>query len=106
MSHDRATVVSVRIEAFEDPREDSLIEWLECWECGSRLLLSQPDSEEPHRFLGTCGDCGQWYLIEQPEMASQLFMIELPQLTETELNRLTQPTRSLAGPDRSLQAGA
>ena len=35
-----------------------------CSCCGERLDLHQPDAERPDRLLGTCAECGAWFLID------------------------------------------
>ena len=35
-----------------------------CTGCDASLDIHQPDPESPDRFLGTCPDCGAWFLID------------------------------------------
>ncbi|GAC1447453.1 MAG: hypothetical protein NVSMB9_29620 [Isosphaeraceae bacterium] len=35
-----------------------------CACCQCPLDRHQPDAEQPDRQLGTCGDCGTWFLID------------------------------------------
>ncbi len=35
-----------------------------CLSCKEDLALHQPDVERPDRLLGTCHECGRWYLID------------------------------------------
>lgn len=36
-----------------------------CARCSAMLERHQPDSERPENILGTCADCGAWYLIDE-----------------------------------------
>lgn len=33
--------------------------------CGHPLELHQPDSGNPDRLLGTCPNCGTWYILDE-----------------------------------------
>jgi len=46
--------------------EDSDLEPIGCPKCHSELETHQPDAARPHRLLGTCPTCGEWYLLVQP----------------------------------------
>ncbi len=35
-----------------------------CGRCQTVLERHQPDGERPDRLLGTCYECGTWYLID------------------------------------------
>ena len=35
-----------------------------CARCQNALERHQPDGERPDQMLGTCNDCGTWYLID------------------------------------------
>lgn len=35
-----------------------------CACCEGTLDVHQPEPERPERLLGTCPDCGAWYLID------------------------------------------
>ena len=105
MSHDRASVLSVRFESIELPADASWIESFRCWDCETVLDFSQPNPEDPNRLIGICGDCGHWYLVERPEIESRLLMLELPQLTLPDMNVLAHVSPQ-ATPGRSFQAGA
>jgi hypothetical protein len=48
---------------FERVRFEVAAEIL-CAECQCPLDRHQPDPEQPDRLLGTCEDCGTWYLID------------------------------------------
>ncbi len=34
-----------------------------CSQCGSRLVLHQPEPVRPQRLLGTCPECHRWFLV-------------------------------------------
>ncbi len=34
-----------------------------CADCGASLEVHQPDMSLPERLLGTCEQCGAWYLV-------------------------------------------
>jgi hypothetical protein len=55
------------------------LDWLACGDCHFGLETHQPDPQAPGRMLGTCDNCGRWYLIlMEPDMASAL-MVALPE---------------------------
>jgi len=35
-----------------------------CSRCHSVLERHQPDAGQPDRLIGTCDDCGAWYLLD------------------------------------------
>jgi len=45
-----------------------------CVSCRDSLVLNQPDETRPDRFLGTCVECGDWFLID----AAHNVMVRLP----------------------------
>ena len=47
-----------------------------CVSCHNPLDLHQPDGERPDQLLGTCPDCGAWYLID----AISAVMLPLPDI--------------------------
>jgi hypothetical protein len=49
--------------AFEGVRVEDIGEVL-CDCCQSVLDLHQPDPDRPDRLLGTCPECGSWFLID------------------------------------------
>lgn len=51
------------VVAFERIRIEHAAEVL-CACCQSVLERHQPDAERPDRFLGTCLECGAWFLID------------------------------------------
>jgi uncharacterized protein YbaR (Trm112 family) len=65
---------------------------LSCRGCDTPLDIHQPNQDQPHEFLGTCGNCGRWYRIESLDEASGVTVLELPEMSETR-----QATRA---PDR------
>jgi hypothetical protein len=60
-----------------------------CTVCREMLDLHQPDVDQPNRFLATCGNCGAWHLLEQPEAGGRSFLARLPELPE--LMRAVRP---------------
>ena len=49
-----------------------------CRTCGSALALHQPDEKTPEHLLGTCGDCGDWFLIVVTRDGAEALMFNLP----------------------------
>ena len=54
-------------------------EWVCCINCKEHLDLTQPDSDEPDRFVGTCGGCGRWYLLDRHHGSRNGVMVLLPE---------------------------
>jgi hypothetical protein len=52
--------------------------WVCCLNCGAPLELYQPDTQEPQRFIGTCGQCRRWYLLDWIPQAAEGVMLLLP----------------------------
>jgi hypothetical protein len=50
-----------------------------CVHCHSPLDRHQPVDESPERLLGTCCECGAWFLIDEEERV----MVVLPHLWST-----------------------
>ncbi len=48
----------------------------ECPICDGLLLIHQPDERSPDHLLGTCMECGSWFLINEAEE----FMLRLPEV--------------------------
>jgi hypothetical protein len=48
-----------------------------CRDCQARLNTHQPDEDRPEHLLGTCPECGKWYLIEFSKSGSDAFLIDL-----------------------------
>lgn len=52
-------------------------------DCGEPLDVHQPEADSPSRLLGTCYDCGLWYLIDLPDAATgSLLLTKLPEADE------------------------
>ena len=47
---------------------------VQCVSCNDSLVIHQPDEVRPSRLLGTCPECGAWFLID----ADRSVMIRLP----------------------------
>ena len=47
---------------------------VQCVSCLTSLVIHQPDETRPDRFLGTCLECGDWFLID----AANTVMVRLP----------------------------
>jgi hypothetical protein len=62
-------------------RADS--DWVCCLNCGASLNLVQPKTEEPQRLVGTCDQCGCWYLLDWLPGTAEGLMLLLPNLGET-----------------------
>ena len=45
-----------------------------CPICDSLLMIHQPDEGSPDQLLGTCTECGSWFLIDEREN----LMVRLP----------------------------
>jgi hypothetical protein len=58
----RALSVTLPITPVLPCDEDAT--WVCCLGCGAPLELHQPDAGEPQRFVGTCDQCGRWYLLD------------------------------------------
>lgn len=56
--------------------EDST--WVCCLNCSAPLELYQPDTDEPQRFIGACGQCGKWYLLDWVPQSAEGLMLLLP----------------------------
>jgi hypothetical protein len=59
---DRFLPVTLPVAAVQPCPEDTA--WVCCLNCDSPLELHQPDEEESQRFVGTCAECGRWYLLD------------------------------------------
>src|SRR4051794_36713244 len=62
------TPLAISAEGLEPPQ---------CRDCLTTLNLHQPDEGRPDQLLGTCADCGAWYLIEASGTA-EAFQFDLP----------------------------
>jgi hypothetical protein len=65
--------------------------WVCCLGCGEPLELHQPDAEEPQQFVGTCGRCGRWYLLDWVPLSAEGLMLMLPSQEELQA-ALESPT--------------
>jgi len=63
--------------------------WVCCLNCGVPLELHQPEAEEPQRFVGTCDQCGRWYLLDWVPHSGEGLMVMLP--THEELQMTIKP---------------
>jgi hypothetical protein len=52
--------------------------WVCCLNCAAPLELHQPEAEEPQRFVGTCDQCGRWYLLDWVPHSTEGLMLMLP----------------------------
>jgi hypothetical protein len=62
-----------------------------CLSCQSLLDLCQPDSNVPDRFLATCPNCGEWFLVDTSEQDQTARLISLSPLER--MNDKPVPTR-------------
>lgn len=44
---------------------------LPCAGCGGELEIHQPDVDRPDQLLGTCPECGTWFLVDGVTRAMQ-----------------------------------
>ena len=74
--------------------------WL-CLECHDVLDVHQPDAANPARLLGTCPECGEWYVLDFEESLDepQCLMLHLP--TADDLRRAREEEPARAQPRRS-----
>ena len=56
--------------------------WVCCLNCASPLELHQPETDEPRRFVGTCNQCGCWYLLDWVPLSAEGLMLVLPSREE------------------------
>jgi hypothetical protein len=63
--------------------------WVCCLNCGAPLALHQPEAEEPRRLVGTCDQCGRWYLLDWDPPSAEGHMLVLP--THEELQIAIKP---------------
>jgi hypothetical protein len=73
---DRVLSITMRVEGVLPCPDDA--PWLCCLNCGAPLELHQPDGEEPRRFVGTCGACDRWYLLDWDPGAAGGLVLLLP----------------------------
>jgi hypothetical protein len=72
----RALSVTLPITPVLPCTEDAT--WVCCLGCGAPLELHQPDAAEPQRFVGTCDQCGRWYLLDWIPHTAEGLMLLLP----------------------------
>ena len=53
----------IPVSSLEQIRFESNTEIL-CGHCQEPLDRHQPDDDQPDRLLGTCSQCGEWYLMD------------------------------------------
>ena len=72
----RSVSVTLRATGVMRCPEDAT--WVCCLNCAAPLELHQPDAEEPRRFVGTCDQCGRWYLLDWVPLTGEVLMLLLP----------------------------
>jgi hypothetical protein len=53
-----------------------------CPRCQSTLCIHQPDPNFPDLLLGTCGECGNWFLVGLSPDGREALSLNLPDLDE------------------------
>jgi len=53
-----------------------------CVDCKSGLDVHQPDMAQPERLLGTCEQCGAWYLLACRADRRDMVVMRLPEEAE------------------------
>lgn len=64
-----------------------------CTVCHQPLDLHQPDVEQPDRLLATCGNCGAWHLLQQPDHGKKSLLARLPDFPELLLQETSSTIR-------------
>jgi DNA-binding transcriptional LysR family regulator len=72
----RTIALEMPFAAISHCEHDS--EWVCCLNCDHPLGLSQPESQEPERLIGTCPGCGRWYLLDWHPRSREGVMLLLP----------------------------
>ncbi len=54
-------VVALSVVRLSTAQDGSNEAW--CEDCDCPVDIHQPDVERPQRLLGTCPECGTWYLL-------------------------------------------
>lgn len=49
-----------------------------CQKCRTELDIHQPQADDPNELLGTCNQCGGWYLIQVAPGGSEALLLNLP----------------------------
>jgi hypothetical protein len=73
---DRFVSMTIRVAPVHPCAEDAT--WVCCLNCDGPLELHQPDAEESQRFVGTCDQCGRWYLLDWIPLTADGLMLLLP----------------------------
>jgi hypothetical protein len=68
------TSILLPLYVFPVKLDDDCQSSVRCVSCTDPLVLHQPDEACPDRLLGTCPECGVWFLIDR----AQDFMLQLP----------------------------
>jgi hypothetical protein len=66
-----------------------------CRACKRPLNVHQPDEERPSHLLGTCAECGSWYLIEIRQEKRKAYLHDLPNVSA--IHRAEQLSRRKTG---------
>jgi hypothetical protein len=64
--------------------------WVCCLNCGAPLELHRPQTEEPRRFVGTCDQCGRWYLLDRVPLSAEGPMLMMPGHEELQMTIASQ----------------
>lgn len=67
-----------------------------CLECHDVLEVHQPDAANPARLLGTCPECGAWYVLDFEESLDEpeCLMLRLPDVDTIRRERGEGPDRA------------
>lgn len=76
----RSLSVTLRVTGVKPCAQDAT--WVCCLNCNAPLELLQPDADEPRRFVGTCDQCGRWYLLDWIPPTAEGHMLLLPSYEE------------------------
>ena len=53
---------------------------LNCPKCRAILNIHQPNVDDPHGFLATCGDCGAWFRLQTIAGEVRAVMVSVPEV--------------------------
>ncbi len=81
----KSTITSLELIRFECLNE------ILCVRCQTPLDRHQPDGERPDQLLGTCSECGSWYLIDSEADV----MFPFPNLNDLRLESKVLTSRAL-----------
>lgn len=73
---ERTSTVTVQLIGFSNGAEGFAA--LACRNCGVPLDLHQPGVEFPDRLLGTCEECGSWFLVDLTPDGQTGVVVHLP----------------------------